>query len=162
MKSVTCIHKSRGMTLVELLISLALSLMVIGGAVSIFISTKESLRLEEDLSVLQENFRFISGRLHRDLSQTFYMGCTPPFKDGSPTISAKVTGINVADLIRGTEGGANPDEITVSYSLPESGSAIVDAIISDPIQPVPVSPDGSLYQGLKANFNLSADRKSVV
>jgi type IV pilus assembly protein PilW len=150
------------MTLVELLISLALSLMVIGGAVSIFISTKESLRLEEDLSVLQENFRFISGRLHRDISQVGFMGCVPPYKDGSPTIDAFVTGVNVADLIRGTEGGANPDEITVSYALPESGSAVLDGVISNKSDPVPVSANQSLFQALKANFALASPKPTTL
>ena len=44
------ITNCRGLTLVELMISMVLSLMIMGGAISIFMGSKETFRLEEDLS----------------------------------------------------------------------------------------------------------------
>jgi type IV pilus assembly protein PilW len=140
-----------GLTLVELMIGLALSLMILGGAISVFISSKESFRLEEDVSAMQENFRFIADRLNKDLSMVGYTGCAMPYVDNTPTVDAFVSGIGVTDVIQGVEGGASPDSITVSFALPESGIAVIDggATLASPLY---VSKNLPLYQSLADNF----------
>lgn len=162
MISITLHTRCKGLTLVEMLIALALTLLIMSAAVSVFISTKEGFRLEEDLSVLQENFRFIADRLNKDLSMVGYMGCTPPFKNNSPTVDAFVSGVNIADLIRGTEGGSSPDSIIVSFALPESGASVLDGVITTKLDPVPVSTNQALYQALESNFGLSSPKPTTL
>ena len=76
---------------------------------------------------MQENFRFIADRLNKDLSMVGYTGCAMPYVDNTPTVDAFVSGIGVTDVIQGVEGGTSPDSITVSFALPESGIAVIDA-----------------------------------
>ena len=142
-----------GLTLVELMIGLALSLMVLGAAVSVFMGTKESFRLEEDLSAMQENFRFIADRFNKDFSQVGYTGCAMPFNDNSPTVDAFVSGIGTADVIQGVEGGAGgSDSITVSYAKAESGIYIVESG-ANRASPLFVSQNLPLYHALSDNFS---------
>ena len=65
------IHKTgkipQGFTLVELMIAMALSLFLIGGVILIFLSTRSAATDTADLSRLQENIRFSSDFLVRDI-----------------------------------------------------------------------------------------------
>ena len=141
----------RGLTLVELMIGLALSLLVLSAAVSVFIASKESYRLEEDISQMQENFRFIADRFTKDFTMVGYTGCATPYTDNSPTVDAFVSGAGNLDVIQGVEGGAGSDAITVTYALPESGVSVVE---SGPTRasPLYVSRNLPLYQALSDNF----------
>ncbi|MEJ2593046.1 MAG: hypothetical protein P8178_16945, partial [Candidatus Thiodiazotropha sp.] len=134
------------------MIGLALSLMILGGAISVFVSSKESFRLEEDVSAMQENFRFIADRLNKDLSMVGYTGCAMPYDDNTPTVDAFVSGVGVTDVIQGVEGGASPDSITVSFALPESGIPVV-AGGATTASPLYVSKNLPLYNALTDNFN---------
>ncbi len=69
------IRKQVGTSLVELLIGLVLGLFLIGGAVQIFIVTKNSYRFNDALSRVQENGRFSLEMMSRDLRMTGFLGC---------------------------------------------------------------------------------------
>jgi type IV pilus assembly protein PilW len=143
----------RGLTLVELMIALALSLLVIGAAASIFLGSKESFRLEEDISMMQENYRFIADRFNKDFSAVGYTGCSLPFRDNSTTVDTFLTGAGVTDVIQGVEGIAGaPDSITVTYAETESGIPIVEGS-ANPSSPLYVSKDLPLYKALTDNFS---------
>ncbi len=57
----------RGLTLVELMVALALSLLLLAGTIQIFISSKQSYRVQDALSRLQENSRAAVDLLSRDI-----------------------------------------------------------------------------------------------
>ncbi len=65
----------RGMTLIEILIALAISIVLLTGVMQIFISSKQSYRVLEATSRLQENGRFSIGFLTEDLRMAGYTGC---------------------------------------------------------------------------------------
>ncbi len=67
-------HKTKGFTLVELLVALVLGLVILGGVLSIFSETRRSFRLNENLSRVQENARFGFEVLARELREA---GSTP-------------------------------------------------------------------------------------
>jgi type IV pilus assembly protein PilW len=133
------------------MIGLALSLLVLSAAVSVFIASKESFRLEEDVSLLQENFRFIADRFKKDFSLVAYTGCVTPFKDGNAVPDAFVQGLSIPDVIEGVDGGAGPDSITVSYAQPESGIPVIMGG-ADRTSPLYVSKNMPLYDVLSDNF----------
>ena len=56
--SVTPYQNQRGLTLVELMVAMLLGVFLIGGVMQIFISSKQTYRMQENLSRLQENGRF--------------------------------------------------------------------------------------------------------
>jgi type IV pilus assembly protein PilW len=146
------------------MMSLVLSLLIMGGAISIFMSSKETFRLEEDLSRVQENFRYISDRLVKDLSLVGYSGCVLPYKDNSSTVSNLVSGgLGVRDVVRGTEGGnaTTPDSLTLSYGKTETGAMIVGGG-TDRTDDINISKDTYLYKALKANFDKTAEERAAV
>ncbi len=80
-----CIKKGSlysGYSLIEVMISLVLGLLVTTGIFQIYISNKQTYRLAEGQSRLQENARFALNFLSEDIRMAGYMGCisraTPP------------------------------------------------------------------------------------
>lgn len=82
--------REHGLTLIELMVSLALGLVLIGGVLSIFISNRETYRVNENLARMQENARTGFDFMARDLREAGQNSC----------------GTAVANLIRKT--GAIP------------------------------------------------------
>lgn len=65
----------RGLTLVELMISLALSLLLGLALVQLFIGNKQTFRMQESSARLQENGRFALEFITRDMRVAGYSGC---------------------------------------------------------------------------------------
>jgi type IV pilus assembly protein PilW len=147
------ISNCRGLTLVELMISLVLSLMIMGGAISIFMGSKETFRLEEDLSRVQENFRYIADRLTKDLSLVGYTGCPLPYADNSSTVDNRLVTGGARNVIDGENGdGTAPDKLTLSYAKPANSADVLVGSAKDTKAPINISTDTYLYKALKANL----------
>lgn len=67
--------RQRGLSLVELMVAIAISLILLTGVVQIFLSSKTSYRLLEANSRVQENGRFAIEFLTRDIRMAGFMGC---------------------------------------------------------------------------------------
>jgi type IV pilus assembly protein PilW len=63
-----------GVTLVELLVALVLGLFIIGGVISVYISTQQNFKTTENLSRLQEGARFAFEQMGREIREA---GATP-------------------------------------------------------------------------------------
>lgn len=64
-----------GLSLVELLVAVAISLVLLGGIYQIFFSSTTTYSVNTNLSRLQENARFALSFLERDVRQAGYRGC---------------------------------------------------------------------------------------
>lgn len=64
-----------GLSLVELLLAMAISLVLLGGIYQIFFSSATTYSVNENFSRLQENARFALSFLERDVRQAGYRGC---------------------------------------------------------------------------------------
>lgn len=64
-----------GLSLVEILVALGISAVLLTGVIQIFISSKQSYRMLEATSRLQENGRFAVSFLTEDLRMAGYTGC---------------------------------------------------------------------------------------
>jgi len=158
------ITNCRGLTLVELMISMVLSLMIMGGAISIFMGSKETFRLEEDLSRAQENFRYIADRLTKDLSLVGYTGCSLPYADNSSTVDNRIVLDGKRDVIDGTEGGdlTTPDSLTLLYAKPANSANVLVGSAGDTRAPIKISTNTYLYKALQANFaEAEADQLAI-
>lgn len=71
----------RGLTLVELMIAMLLGLFLVGGLLQIFISSKQTYRMQEGLSRLQENGRFALDFITRDIRMAGFRGCSSVRQD---------------------------------------------------------------------------------
>lgn len=105
-----------GMTLIEIMIALLMGAFLLGGILQIFISAKQSYRMQEELSRMQENGRFAMHFLTEDIRMADFWGCA-----GSSNIESKLnsntTFVNFADAIAGqdndnsgNDGDADNDE----------------------------------------------------
>ena len=65
----------RGMTLVELLVSLVLSIFLIGGVIQIFVGNRVTFSLNDGLSRIQENARFSLEHIAFTARMAGYSGC---------------------------------------------------------------------------------------
>lgn len=81
-------HCQHGMTVVEIMVSLTISMILLTGVVDIMLSSKQTYRIQEGTARLQENARFASQFLSEDLRMTGFSGCS----------SATATPNNISDL----------------------------------------------------------------
>lgn len=68
-------HRQQGLSIVELMVALVISLMLLAGVVQIFTSSKSTYRTQEALSRVQENARFAIDFVNRRARLAGYMGC---------------------------------------------------------------------------------------
>ena len=144
------LYSQSGFTLVELMVALVLGLILTGGVINIYISSKQTYRMQDNQSRLQENGRFALQFLTKDLRMAGYMGCntlatiTPNIIANAAPPPAPIFGIGTA--VQGYDAGAwpstfppqpsnlipNTSVIVVSYALPSG------AFIDQPL-PLPSS-----------------------
>ncbi len=67
----------RGLSLVEVMVAITISLILLGGAITLFINNKVTYQSNDNISRLQENARFAIDFLQRDLRLAGYYGCNP-------------------------------------------------------------------------------------
>jgi type IV pilus assembly protein PilW len=92
-----------GMTMVEIMVAITISLVLLSGVTQIFLSGKQSYRMNEELARLQENGRVVLDLLSRDIRMTGYQGCADP-EDIPATIVAN--NAPSADLAATALGGS--------------------------------------------------------
>ncbi len=64
-----------GLTLVELLVALVMGLVLMAGVAAVFVANKTTYRVQDALARLQENGRFATTILGRDIRGSGYFGC---------------------------------------------------------------------------------------
>jgi type IV pilus assembly protein PilW len=68
-------QRERGFSVVELMVAMAISLLLLGGVISIFVSSKGSYETNERLSRIQESGRFALNTIMGDLRASGFVGC---------------------------------------------------------------------------------------
>jgi type IV pilus assembly protein PilW len=64
----------RGMSLVELMVALSIGLVLIGGAISLYLEGRKNVRVSDALAEMQENAQFALAMLEPDISLANYWG----------------------------------------------------------------------------------------
>lgn len=67
--------RNKGFSLIELLISILISLMVLAGVVQLVFNSKRSYLDNQEMSYLQDNTRFVMDILSREIRMAGYKGC---------------------------------------------------------------------------------------
>jgi hypothetical protein len=78
---------TRGLTLIELLISLLLGLLLSGGMVSAYLAAKRNYYYEQQMARMQENGRYAMRLLSRELAMAGFYGGVLPASTGFPVDS---------------------------------------------------------------------------
>ena len=84
-------QRMQGLSLVETMVAITISLILMAGAITLFINNKVTYQVNDNLSRLQENARFAVGFMIEDLRMAGYFGCA---------------GANLANSFAGGAGGA--------------------------------------------------------
>lgn len=64
-----------GMTVVELMVSIVISLLILAGVVQVFFNSKTTFLAQEDMSYIQQNARYAMYMVSRDIQNAGYWGC---------------------------------------------------------------------------------------
>lgn len=96
----TVYKRQTGLTLIEIMVALTISLILLGGVYTIYISTKTSYKTQEGLSRVQENARFALDMLSRNLRVAGLLGC-----------DSKGSNIKINNIAK-PESGQSSDSVT--------------------------------------------------
>lgn len=90
-----------GITLIEILVALALSLIILAGVMHIFLNNKQTYRVQEAFARLQENGRFALQFITEDLRMAGYVGCGGKLNNprNMSDLYPPPNGDNVADVV---------------------------------------------------------------
>jgi len=77
-KRMTSLDKQHGLSLIEIMVALTVSLILMAGVLQIFLSSKQSYKANDGLSRVQEAGRFSLESLIREVRLTGFQGCANP------------------------------------------------------------------------------------
>jgi type IV pilus assembly protein PilW len=70
------LRRQGGLTLIEIMVALVVSLILIAGVIQIFVGTRQTYRFQDALARVQENGRYAAEVIGRDARLAGYSGCT--------------------------------------------------------------------------------------
>jgi type IV pilus assembly protein PilW len=121
----------RGLSLVELMISMTLGLLIILAVTYVFAGSRANYRHQEALSAVQESGRIALESLSRDIRMAGYPGCgslaflqhlSPTFSNDTAIAGTPAAAAAVPDAISVTRGSAN---LTSLASMPAANELVV-------------------------------------
>jgi type IV pilus assembly protein PilW len=112
----------KGMTLIELMVSMVLGLVVVGGVVSVLLSNKKSYSTNEGLSQIQETARTAFELMARDIRQAGGSGCDNALRMANVLTTGTSWWQNWSS-IQGYDGGTADPAVSSSASTGERVSA---------------------------------------
>jgi type IV pilus assembly protein PilW len=148
--------KSKGLTLIEILIALVIGSLLMVGAMGLFMSNKRVYKEQDSMGRLQENARFALDLMISDIRRAGYVGCSDALSTVTNTLTNSGTAtnlINITNAVEGSEAAANwvpsasteaiasilpiggmqtrPDAITLRYLLPIEDNISMSAAMAD-------------------------------
>ncbi len=102
-------RRQAGLTLVELMIALTIGLILLGGVLGVYLSSKQTYRARDGLSIVQENGRIALTQLRHGLQWAGF----PAFAGIRPVLSADVTLPDESNLAPSSDGAS--DVLTIAY-----------------------------------------------
>ena len=68
-------HAQCGLTLVELMVAMVLGLLLMGGVLQMHTANRQTTRVSEGVSRIQENARYAIAMIQREVRMAGYFGC---------------------------------------------------------------------------------------
>jgi len=125
------INKQSGLSLVEILIALVISLFLLAGVIQVYVANKSTYQFSEGLSRIQENARFTMDIMKRDLRMAGFRGCATEnfvnnLDQGDPGYNADLHDFFNEPPLEGTENdGLNgSDSITIRGVAPGQANVV--------------------------------------
>lgn len=129
-------HRQSGLGLVEIMIALVVGLILIGGLLQLFISSRQTFAVQEGMARLQENGRFALALLADDLRETGYRGCT---SIGPLTNTLNQSASAAYDFAAGVQGFDNigdspPTGLGIAAAVPGSDILVIKRMDGEPVR----------------------------
>lgn len=124
--------REAGLTLIELMIAITLSLFIVGAVISLYITSQHLYRVQDNLSRLQESARYAMNAMARDLRMAGYEGCLTGYANLHNDLN-------------------NTSSYQYNFSTPLEGYQFVSGSWVPPLDPVftatltPASPPGGTF-----------------
>ncbi len=115
-----------GVTLVELMVAMVVSIILLTGVSSIYFSSKRSYQVQEEFARMQENAHFAFQFITQDIRQAGYAGCNPSINNMLNVTAADDDLFDFTSAIYGWEFTGSGPGTTVTVS-------------ADPINPSPAA-----------------------
>lgn len=132
--------QQRGLSMIEMMIAITIGMVLIAGIGQIFVSSRQTYRVQNELARLQENGRFAMDFLSRDIRMADYWGCAKGLGNVVNNLNPAGAGYNATvhgfgDGLSGTDGGgsaadtiilrmANPTAFPVQSAGPQASGNI--------------------------------------
>lgn len=103
--------RQQGVSLIELMVALTISLMVLSGASVILVNASKSSRIQDDLVSMQENARFAIQQIADDVRMSGYYGCVEdinPVDANGPIVNNLSSNDYLTSPISGYEHSGSP------------------------------------------------------
>lgn len=110
------LSRQAGLSLIEIMIALLIGLFLLLGLYEIFMSSKQSYRLAEAQSRLQENARYALEVLGHNIRQAGFVGCSGIIEDKNPIVVGNSPFL-----------APNPDKDVAANSVKTEGSAALSS-----------------------------------
>lgn len=107
--------RMRGLSLVEIMVSLALGLVLVGGVLSMFVASRETFRHHESLARLQESGRFALELMAREIREAGMTPCGSPITANllvSPAAATAWWADTASGFLRGGDGSGQGVQAT--------------------------------------------------
>ncbi|HEX7027563.1 MAG TPA: PilW family protein [Gammaproteobacteria bacterium] len=112
--------RQAGLSIVELMVSLLISMFLIAGAVTVLVNSRTTYTISDDMAKLQENLRIASQFLTRDIRMAGYYGCSNTQDTVNNLIALGDELYARTDAIEGLEGSA----ATVAWKPSDSNDLV--------------------------------------
>jgi len=103
------INIPRGLSLIELMVAMTISLIVMAAVSAIFVDTKRNYVVQDAMARLQENARFAMDLIVRDVRMAGYYGCADDVTSVTNTVAGATDGgaYDIRNPIQGSESKGN-------------------------------------------------------
>ncbi len=148
-------RRQSGVTLVEIMVGIVISLILLSGVIQIFISSKQTYRFGEAVSRLQESGRFAMELLTRDLRMAGYQGCADLGSIPANVIANNPPVTNMsAEAVKGWEIDSSLNATPTSPALP---TGLTNMIASSDVISIQHASD----TGVKLTGNMLVDNANI-
>ena len=128
-RSITIIKKMAGLSLIELLIALTISILVLSCLTAIILAIEKNYQTQLALNSIQENARIATNLFNSEIHQAGNLGCAKltenfPFKNNSSQLFSKIILYHNNKMKPGTQGftiaHADINHVNLSTSMPNT------------------------------------------
>lgn len=152
--SITHRTSQRGLTLVEVMVAITISLILLAGVMQIFISSRQTYRVQDGLARIQENGRFAMQFLTNDIRMAGYTGCASKTSSIN-NIAKDTTTASFTGGIMGYEYPSLPVALTATNTLASTDVVTdTDALVIKRASPTGVRLTGNMNV---VNANIQVD-----